>query len=499
MANTAREVIASAPGVEFPAEVPASTAVKSAPFVFLSALSATDWKSGLADGAWADEGLPLHGDSPYAYETRAVYEKIGAVLEAAGSGYDQSVQITQWGSSYNTAGPAVAGGAAPSGWRPTTDADPVGPDLTRASKDRDQRALFFEKYRGILTPYLATRNEFLTVDRPASTMMPVDRLLCADTHFDVELVALQNDSGITKRVFEHDISSPLGGYSMAIAAGPWLFTAGMTAVRMRGGSADALAGGAHDARGQESWGGPSPGVLVPDWVWYGNQVANEVADILTQLKLNVEAADGRWEDVVKARIYCTPNGIANLPAIEQVWREFWPENPPARGIIPVTAIGGAAFGNIEIDLIVARTNHGNAIERIRDGKFLPQLGHAMPAIRANNLLFLSTQQGRTARGAVEDNVQQRRHFPHLRRAVRDEIGRIQENVQMLCEAAGTTIENTVKADLIFDDFADLDSGLNAWSGAFGRGYPASAFVECPPGANEVPGCGVTADVTVHCD
>ena len=498
MATAAREVVAAAPRVEFPAGVPASAAVKSPPFVFLSSLSATDWASGLVAGSWTDEGLPFHGDSPYAYETRTVYGKIGAALEAAGSAFDQSLQVNQWVSSYNAAGPTASGGAAPSGWRPDVGAGRTDAGAGRDSKYRDQRALFFEKYRGILTPYLATRNEFLSVDRPGSTMMPVDRLLCSDTHFEVELVALQNDSGIAKQVIEHPVTTPLGGYALAIAAGPWLLTAGVTAVRMRGGSSDALAGGAHDARGEESWGGPAPGVFVPDWVWYGNQVGNEVAEVLSQLKLTVEAADADWEDVVKARLYCTPNAIANLPAIEQVWREFWPQNPPARGIIPVTAIG-AAFANIEIDLVVARRNHGNTVERISAGKFLPQLGHAAPAIKAGNLLFLSTQQGRTERGAAEANVQQRAHFPHLHRAIRDEIALIQENIQALCEAAGTSIERTVKADLVFDDFADLDGGLDAWRGAFTSGYPASAFVECPPGVNEIPGCGVTADVTVHCD
>lgn len=498
MAKTDREVVATAPGVEFPEGLPVSAAVKSGPFVFLSAMSATDWESGLADGAWADDGLPLHGASPYAYETRAVYQKIGAALDAAGSAYNQGIQINQWVSSYNTAGPSVAGGAVAEGWRPSTAGAPHDGDAGRASKYRDQRALFSEKYRSIWTPYLATRNEFLTVDRPSSTMMPVDRLLCADAHIEAELVALQNDSGIAKTVIEHEVSTPLGGYSIAIAAGPWLFTAGFVPVQFATGSADALAGGARDARGQDSWGGPAPGVLVPDWLYYGNQVANEVAEVLRQLKSTVEAGDARWEDVVKARLYCTPNAIANLPAIDDVWREFWPDNPPARGIIPVTSIG-IAFGNIEIDLIVARTNHGNTIERIVDGNFLPQVGHATPAIKAGNLLFLSTQQGRNESGAVEENVLQRRHFPHLGRAVRDEIGRIQENTQALCEAAGTSIENTVKADLVFDDFADIPTGLDAWGRAFTRGFPASAIVECPPGVNEVPGCGVTADVTVHCD
>ena len=80
--------------------------------------------------------------------------------------------------------------------------------------------------------------------------------------------------------------------------------------------------------------------------------------------------------------------------------------------------------------------------------------------------------------------------------MRDELRLIQENVQAICEAAGTSIDQAVKTHLFFGDFGDVGSALPVWADAFTAGYPAGGFFETPPGTQEVPGCHVTADLIV---
>jgi len=438
------------PEAAFPPEVPLSPAVVAGPFVFTSAFGATDWTSGLAPAARPDEAFPLSGDNPVTIQTREIYRKLGASLEAGGSSLDRAVQINQWVNSY-------------------------GDEEPRHPADRDEVALFYERWRAIVFPHLQGRDEFLLSDRPASACMPVDRLMVSDEAVETELVALTSASGIEKRAYEHEVHSPLGGYSIGIEAGPWLFTAGFTGVDF-----------VHGIR---------PESKVPDFIWYGNQIYNETAETLRQLKVTVEAGGGRLEDTVKALVYVTPFGMRNLPALNAAWRSSWPGDVPARAIIPVTGVGLRGT-NVEIMLVVARPDEGIAIERIVAPDAPPPLGASVHAVKAGPLLFLSTQLGVTADGPVSAAVDDR-SFPYLGRSVRAELRQIQENADAICRAAGTSIDQAVRAHLYFSDFRDLAAGLPVWGSAFTDGYPSGGIFETPF-VQEVPGCRVTADLVVAC-
>ncbi len=448
----AREVL-HVPGAELPDDIPASPAVLVEPFVFVGSTSASDGRTGLADDAQPESGLPLSGTSPQKIEMRKLYERLGACLEAGGSSFDRTIQINQWVASYH------------------------GEGEREPTENRNHDPAFFEHWREIVEPNLRTRDLNILEDRPASTCMPIDRLVCSDAHIEVEIVGVTKNSGIKKRAYEHDVHVPLGGYSIGIETGPWLFTAGFIATDFKSGL--------------------HPDARVSEHVWYGNQIAQEVDNVLGQLKVAVEAGHARWEDTVKAVLYVTPWAMRNLPAIEEVWRRHWPEDPPARAIVPVSGVGMRPL-NIEVNLIVARPEQGGEREVIATDRALPALGHAPQAIKSGPLLFLSGQLGRDEHGAPGATAANDRTFPFLRRSVREQLQLIQENANAICEAAGTSLDETVKANLIFDDFQDLGVALPVWAKGFGNGYPASGFYEAPPGTREVPGCHVTADLTVAC-
>jgi enamine deaminase RidA (YjgF/YER057c/UK114 family) len=438
------------PEATFPEDVPLSPGVAAGDFVFTSALGATDWATGLADSARPDPELPLSGDDPVRIETRAIYEKLRATLEAGGSGLERGVQINQWVNTYGT----------------QAERDPA---------DRDEVALFYERWRAVVHPHLQGRDEFLLDQRPASACMPIDRMIAADERVEVELTAVTEASGIVKRAYEHDVHMPTGGYSIGMEAGPLVFTAGFTGVDF-----------VHGIR---------PEAKVPDFIWYGNQIYNETAETLRQLEVTLEAGGSRLADTVKALVYVTPLAMRNLPALNEAWRAYWPEDPPARAIIPVTGVGLRGT-NVEIMLTAVRGGQGVEREVVRTDKAPPALGHASQAVRAGSLLFLSTQLGTSAAGRV--SARRDGGFPFLRRGVRDELKQIQENVDAICQAAGSSISQTVKGHLYFSDFADLSAGLSVWRDAFGDGYPAGAFFETPPGTQEVPGCHVSADTIAFC-
>jgi 2-iminobutanoate/2-iminopropanoate deaminase len=444
-----REVL-NVPEAPAPNGIPASSAVRADDFVFVGATSASDGHSGLADASRPHPGLPLSGVNPRRLEARVVYERLQACLEAGGSSLDRAVQVNQWVPTFHGAGA-----------RP-------------ASENRNAQLEHFYHWREAFEPYLRTRDEYIEVDRPASVAMPVDRVLATDDRVSVEMVGVTAASGIEKRSYEHEVHVPAGGYSIGIEAGPLLFTAGFIASDFEHGR--------------------HPDATINEWVWYGNQVASEVDNTLTQLRTSLEAGDARFEDTVKAILYVTPEAMRNLPVIEEVWRKHWPEDPPARAVVPVAGVGMRPLA-IEIVLIIARREHGGDREVISTDRALPALGHAPQAIRSGPLLFVSGQLGRTREGAPAGHAAGDRAYPYLRRAVKEQVTLIQENAHAICGAAGTSFDRAVKANLFFTDFNELDAGLTAWGSGFGAGYPASGFFEVPLGLEEVPGCRVSADLT----
>lgn len=447
-----RRTVVQVPGVSFPDWLPTSAAVCAGPFTFTASVGAGDWATGLAPEARVSPGLPLASGHPVKLQVREAYRRLGAVLEAAGSRLDLAVSVNQWQPTYHGEG-------------------------ERHPADRDPYDLFWEDWRWVANAYIQGRDEFLLAERPTSCLMPVDRLLTADSVIEVQLVSLLADSGITKRSHAHDVHSPLGGYSVGMEAGPWLFSAGFIATD--------FTSGLH------------PNARVPEHIWYGNQVAAETEEVLRQIRVTMEAAGGAWTDVVKVVLYLTPFGMQNLPAVDEVWQRQWPAAPPARAVIPVTGIGGVKGGNVEIYVIVARPDHGGDREVVHTDRALNPLGHEVQAVRSGEFLLLSTQFGRGPAGPLASAQDARRGLPHARRHVVEQVRRIHDNVQAVCEAAGTSIENTVKVDAFLTDFGDLPTVLSTWGEPFTAGFPASGFFEVPPGSHAVPGCDLAVDLVVH--
>lgn len=440
------------PGADFPAWYPSSSVVTAGPFAFTASMSAVDFeRGGVVPEAKPQPGLPYSSGHPVKLQVRETYRRLGAALEKAGSRLDGGVSINQWQPTYHG-------------------------EVERHEPLRDPYDLFWEDWRRVAHAYIQSRDEFLLSDRPASCLMPIDRLVSPEQHIEVQLVSLLDDSGITKRAYAHDVHSPLGGYSVGVEAGPWVFSAGFIATDFESGL--------------------HPNARVPQHIWYGNQVAQETEETLRQVRVTMEAAGASWSDVVKVVLYLTPEGIRNMPAVEEVWAQQWPENPPARAVVPCSGIGGVKHGNVEIYVIVARPAEGGERDVVHTDRALAPLGHSVQAVRSGPLLFLSTQLGRDENGLSAQAVALRDGLPQARRHIYDQVRRIHEDVAAICEAAGTSIDQTVKVDAFLSDFVDLPTFFQAWADPFTDGLPASGFFEVPPRSHEIPACDISVDLIV---
>ncbi|HMK07845.1 MAG TPA: Rid family detoxifying hydrolase [Anaerolineales bacterium] len=119
---------------------------------------------------------------------------------------------------------------------------------------------------------------------------------------------------------------PLGPYSHGIRSGDWIFTSGTI--------------------GND----PSSGALVP------GGVAAETRQALTNLGGTLRAGGSSLAHVVKTTVFLVD--IGQFAAMNAVYAEFFPQDPPARSTIQVAALPGGASVEIEAVAVVPAA-HGD--------------------------------------------------------------------------------------------------------------------------------------------
>jgi len=119
---------------------------------------------------------------------------------------------------------------------------------------------------------------------------------------------------------------PLGPYSHGVRSGSWVFSSGTI--------------------GND----PATGKLVP------GGVAAETRQALTNLSGTLRAGGSSLPQVVKTTVFLIDLG--QFAAMNAVYAEFFPQDPPARSTIQVGALPGGAAVEIEAVAVVPET-HGD--------------------------------------------------------------------------------------------------------------------------------------------
>ena len=130
-----------------------------------------------------------------------------------------------------------------------------------------------------------------------------------------------------KRVIESEkVPKPVATYSQGILAENLLFIAGITAF---------------DRDGQ--------------FVGMGDAKAQTV-QILENIKAVVEAAGGTMEDIVQTTVYVTD--LANYPAVEQVYKTYFPKEPPVRATLRVDLVRPEYLVEISATAVIGSSSKG---------------------------------------------------------------------------------------------------------------------------------------------
>lgn len=410
--------------------MPYSPAIKAGPWLFLSGQLASD--SG--PGGLAPE-CRSHPDVPYQHvdqrvQSKYLLENIKRTCDAAGANFeDHSVRIYQW---FVTPDQDRSGGT----W--------TGDEFT-------------------ITPYLEELHRYVTHSVPASTGMGVKNLLVRDCIVEVDMI-LKTDT--KKEQVQLDVSKALGGYSQGLVSGDWVFTAGEHATDFNG------------DWGRSDYHGPRSAISLEartqsELFWYGQPVKLQTLKLLEKLERNLDSCGSSMKDVVHATVYYShPKHLAQ---IEEAWREWFKDDPPARTVIPYMGIG-VRDCDPEIALIALKSDGETKKQSIMAEGVPDPIGHEPHAVKAGDLLFFSTQIAASREGLCHGG--RREHaYPWYGLPAREQMSYILENTSKICEAAGTSLENICRRQAFHTDFGWYMESMDEWARQFPGDKPASTTVE----------------------
>ena len=410
--------------------MPYAPAIKAGPWIFVSGHLATEFgPTGLVEACREHPDLP---NQRVAQRVQSAYilKKIAELYEAAGGSFDDhSVRIYQWF---------------------------VAPD-----QDRDGGTWVGDGFT--ITPYLEERDHYLTHDRPASTGMGIKNLLVKDTIVEADVI-LKTDT--PKQQVALDVPKALAGYSQGLISGDWVFTAGEHATDFIGDT------------GRAEYYGPKSAIQLDartpsELLWYGLPIKTQTHKLFEKLERNLETCGSSMKDVVHATIYYSHP--KNLAEIEEAWCEWFPEDPPARTLIPYMGIGIRGC-DPEIALVALKTGGATKKQTIMADGVGEPIGHEPHAVKAGDLLFFSTQIAGDRNGLCEGG-RRSPEYPWYGLPARAQMNFVMENVAKISEAAGTSIENICRRQCFHTDFDWFMESVDEWGRHFPNDPPASMTVE----------------------
>lgn len=408
-------------------------ATRADDFVFSAGGIAVHPKKGVPNEIKPAEGYPFHW-SMINSQIKYIYRNMETILEEAGSSLNRIMKINTYQTNPN--------------------------EIYESLRLR-------KNYFGIESP-------------PPSTLVLVPELPAKGVTITTDSIALVSDAKRDREAFfKSTPKAPMPphekiwGYRIYIKAsrgGGFIFTSGRT---------NNIIGAPTDSKS----------VGTPGLPYHQDRgrVATEI--IFEYLKEVLKEAGASLEHVVRAVIHY--NNPCLLHSLDEVWRELFPNDPPARVFIPVEFPN--KYAQFEIELIAIDPGGSFVKETIYDPNVPKPVWHEPQAIKAGPFLFFSGQMATDYVNALSPDAQVDPGFPYHSSPIKKQVEYILQNVSMLCETAGTSINYLVKRRALHADLQDYGSAESAWIGKLKDRLPATTVFKIASPL-PVPACLVQYDL-----
>ena len=238
-----------------------------------------------------------------------------------------------------------------------------------------------------------------------------------------------------------DIPQPLANYTEAFCAGGLVFAAGQLPTDFKTGI-------------------PPEARTDPAFPYYGSDIKKRTHYVLKSLAKTFEAAGSSLDHIVKAQVFL--EDLNDFNAFDEVWKEYF-STPPAR-----TTVGTSGLlvkdAMIEIDLIGYRPNELDCVPVTSDA---PQpLANYTEAYRVGGLVFAAGQLPSDFRTGIPAEARTDPAFPYYGSDIKKRTRYVLENLAGTFEAAGSSLDHVVKAQVFLEDLDEFDAFEEVWKEYF---------------------------------
>jgi reactive intermediate/imine deaminase len=275
---------------------------------------------------------------------------------------------------------------------------------------------------------------------PPRTTIGTTGLLVKDTLVEIDLIAtLPSKPGA---VVKSDAPKPLANYSEAMRVGDLVFAAGQLASDFKTGV-------------------PSATKRRDNFPFYGSDIQLQTEFVLENLKKTFESAGSSLDHVVKAQVFLT--NLNDFAGFDQVWKRYF-KIPPPRTTVGTTGLL-VRETLVEIDLIGYVPRSGLKHEVIKSGAPRP-IANYSEAFTLGDFVFAAGQIASDYKTGVPAEARKHPNFLYYGSDIKLQTTYILNNLKQTFEAAGSSLNNVVKAQVFMTDLRNFAAFDEVWKEFF---------------------------------
>jgi enamine deaminase RidA (YjgF/YER057c/UK114 family) len=243
-------------------------------------------------------------------------------------------------------------------------------------------------------------------------------------------------------IVKSSVPRPLAHYNEAFVVGDLVFTAGQLA-------SDFKTGVPAEARKKDNF------------PFYGSDIELQTTYVLENLKKTFEAAGSSLDHVVKAQVFLTK--LEDFHGFDTVWKRYF-KVPPPRTTIGCTGLL-VKDTLVEIDLVGYVPKKGLRHDVIKSSAPRP-LAHYNEAFVIGNTVFAAGQIASDYVTGVPPEASKHENFPFYGSNIERQTAYVLENLKKTFEAAGSSLDHVVKAQVFLTKLEDFHGFDTVWKRYF---------------------------------